>query len=477
MWEPEEFERHWLLEFPGGQAPHMDIQNQAELEAELAQSKERLRAGQQQLAQQKFKVIYLQTALERLAAKTEPRGETLDKGEILDKAGTPDNPGTLQLPEGQRIHPEHTGYKCSRDSQKEKQNNPEQGEENLGQGETDLGQGEENLGQGETDLGQGEENLGQGETDPGQGETDPGQGEEDRGQGETDPGQGETDPGQGEEDLGQGETDPGQGEEDLGQGETDPGQEETDPGQEEHGDSERDSASPIPDQHGPSGLRRAQRVNRLWDNGRTPGARPRFKRHQLLTVPAGSKRPSSGGSDGYTSSEQEDGSSADFNYTDGYDGDTADEPRATEEASETMPFIDESPTMSPQLSARTHETSDALSSTPDGVAAMSAVDPEKRLEMRNFVLSGILASEEIYLNQLEALLLPLKPLKAAATTSQPVLTNQQIETIFYKVQEIHQIHREFCDSLCPKIQNWDSRHSVGHLFQKLVNGRQGRGET
>ncbi|XP_041053268.1 active breakpoint cluster region-related protein isoform X2 [Carcharodon carcharias] len=157
-----------------------------------------------------------------------------------------------------------------------------------------------------------------------------------------------------------------------------------------------------------------------------------------------------------------------FNYTDGYDGDTADEPRATEEASETMPFIDESPTMSPQLSARTHETSDALSSTPDGMAAMSAVDPEKRLEMRNFVLSGILASEEIYLNQLEALLLPLKPLKAAATTSQPVLTNQQIETIFYKVQEIHQIHREFCDSLCPKIQNWDSRHSVGHLFQKLA---------
>ncbi|XP_048477155.1 active breakpoint cluster region-related protein-like, partial [Rhincodon typus] len=100
----------------------------------------------------------------------------------------------------------------------------------------------------------------------------------------------------------------------------------------------------------------------------------------------------------------------------------------------------------------------------------SEVDPEKRLEMRNFVLSGILASEEIYLNQLEALLLPLRPLKAAATTSQPVLTNQQIETIFYKVQEIHQIHREFCDSLCPKIENWDSQHSVGHLFQKLAEG-------
>ncbi|XP_067883352.1 active breakpoint cluster region-related protein-like, partial [Heterodontus francisci] len=97
-----------------------------------------------------------------------------------------------------------------------------------------------------------------------------------------------------------------------------------------------------------------------------------------------------------------------FNYTDGFDGESVEEPKAGEEASEMMPFIDESPTMSPQLSARAQENSDILSPTPDGMATASEVDPEKRLEMRKFVLSGVLASEEIYLNQLEALLLVQK---------------------------------------------------------------------
>ncbi|KAG2459676.1 ABR protein, partial [Polypterus senegalus] len=96
-------------------------------------------------------------------------------------------------------------------------------------------------------------------------------------------------------------------------------------------------------------------------------------------------------------------------------------------------------------------------------------DAEKGLEMRKMVLSGVLASEEIYINQLEALLLPMKPLKATATTSQPVLTNQQIETIFYKIQDIFEIHKEFYDSLLPIIQQWDNKATVGHLFQKLAS--------
>nr|XP_013809331.1 PREDICTED: active breakpoint cluster region-related protein [Apteryx mantelli mantelli] len=96
-------------------------------------------------------------------------------------------------------------------------------------------------------------------------------------------------------------------------------------------------------------------------------------------------------------------------------------------------------------------------------------DAGKGLEMRKLVLSGFLASEEIYINQLEALLLPMKPLKATATTSQPVLTLQQIETIFYKIQDIYEIHKEFYDSLSPKVQQWDSNISMGHLFQKLAS--------
>uniref|UniRef100_A0A2I3SSL5 ABR activator of RhoGEF and GTPase n=1 Tax=Pan troglodytes TaxID=9598 RepID=A0A2I3SSL5_PANTR len=160
---------------------------------------------------------------------------------------------------------------------------------------------------------------------------------------------------------------------------------------------------------------------------------------------------------------------SDFSYgTDEYDGEGNEEQKGPPEGSETMPYIDESPTMSPQLSARSQGGGDGVSPTPpEGLAP--GVEAGKGLEMRKLVLSGFLASEEIYINQLEALLLPMKPLKATATTSQPVLTIQQIETIFYKIQDIYEIHKEFYDNLCPKVQQWDSQVTMGHLFQKLAS--------
>ncbi|XP_042612777.1 active breakpoint cluster region-related protein-like isoform X1 [Cyprinus carpio] len=170
--------------------------------------------------------------------------------------------------------------------------------------------------------------------------------------------------------------------------------------------------------------------------------------------------------DGYLSSDHDD-SSVDFNYnTDGYEGDTA-EDRKSQDGSETMPFIDESPTMSPHLCARGQD-GEAISPTP-AEGLLSGGDTEKGLEMRKLVLSGFLASEEIYINQLEALLLPMKPLKATATTSKPVLTVEQIETIFFMIQDIFVIHKEFYDALSPNIQQWDEKITVGHLFQKLAS--------
>uniref|UniRef100_A0A8D3DLE5 Uncharacterized protein n=1 Tax=Scophthalmus maximus TaxID=52904 RepID=A0A8D3DLE5_SCOMX len=100
---------------------------------------------------------------------------------------------------------------------------------------------------------------------------------------------------------------------------------------------------------------------------------------------------------------------------------------------------------------------------------LAEVCGRKGLEMRKWVLSGILASEETYLSHLEALLIPMKPLKAAATTSQPMLTIQQIETIFFKVPELHEIHKDFYDALLPRVQDWSHQQCVGDLFQKLAS--------
>ncbi|KAG7263010.1 hypothetical protein CRUP_016527 [Coryphaenoides rupestris] len=120
-------------------------------------------------------------------------------------------------------------------------------------------------------------------------------------------------------------------------------------------------------------------------------------------------------------------------------------------------------------SSRETQSSGSLESTLSVQLALRTVelDQEKGLEMRKWVLSGILASEEAYLGHLEALLIPMKPLRAAATTSQPMLSVQQIETIFFKVPELHEIHKDFYDALLPRVQDWSHQQCVGDLFQKL----------
>ncbi|KAI4816190.1 hypothetical protein KUCAC02_008527, partial [Chaenocephalus aceratus] len=150
----------------------------------------------------------------------------------------------------------------------------------------------------------------------------------------------------------------------------------------------------------------------------------------------------------------------------GYDADRAEEQRRHHEI---LPYIDDSPSSSPHLSSKSRSSRDTLSSGSLESSKSNECDLEKGLEMRKWVLSGILATEETYLSHLEALLLPMKPLKAAATTSQPVLTVAQIETIFFKVPELYEIHREFYDGLLPRVQQWSHHQRVGDLFQKLAS--------
>ncbi|XP_053938118.1 breakpoint cluster region protein isoform X2 [Cuculus canorus] len=183
----------------------------------------------------------------------------------------------------------------------------------------------------------------------------------------------------------------------------------------------------------------------------------------------GGYTPDCSSNENLTSSEEDFSSDASFGGTPpsyAYDADRAEEQRRHHEM---MPYIDDSPSSSPHLSSKSRGSRDTLSSGSLESTKSSEPDLEKGLEMRKWVLSGILASEETYLSHLEALLLPMKPLKAAATTSQPVLTSQQIETIFFKVPELYEIHKEFYDGLFPRVQQWSHQQRVGDLFQKLAS--------
>uniref|UniRef100_A0A3B5R614 BCR activator of RhoGEF and GTPase n=1 Tax=Xiphophorus maculatus TaxID=8083 RepID=A0A3B5R614_XIPMA len=128
-----------------------------------------------------------------------------------------------------------------------------------------------------------------------------------------------------------------------------------------------------------------------------------------------------------------------------------------------------SPSSSPRLRSKSRNSRDTQSSGSLESTQSVELEQEKGQEMRKWVLSGILASEETYLSHLEALLIPMKPLKAAATTSQPMLTIQQIETIFFNVPELHEIHKDFYDALLPRVQDWSHQQCVGDLFQKLAS--------
>ncbi|KAG5852049.1 active breakpoint cluster region-related protein [Anguilla anguilla] len=103
--------------------------------------------------------------------------------------------------------------------------------------------------------------------------------------------------------------------------------------------------------------------------------------------------------------------------------------------------------------------------------------PEMMLERRLVVLTSILTSEELYLSELETLLTPMKALKASAGTSQPVLSAQQVRTVFFQVPELRDLHTEFYTALKARLepapgqepQGGAQPSPVGDLFLRMVS--------
>ncbi|XP_076804707.1 active breakpoint cluster region-related protein-like isoform X1 [Clavelina lepadiformis] len=112
--------------------------------------------------------------------------------------------------------------------------------------------------------------------------------------------------------------------------------------------------------------------------------------------------------------------------------------------------------------------SDAVSDMVDYQKVRSIAEAEK-LRMRRWVLSSLLETEQAYLQYLNTLLLYMKPLKATIGTSQPVMSAQDFDTLFYRVPELHNLHGSFYDKLKPKLDDWSADTSVGDLFRRLLS--------
>lgn len=79
MWEQEEFAKHWRKEFPDGEVPQMDLNSVEDIESELEICKANLKRLQKALAEEKFKVIYLETTVARQKRKDPERFEGKDE--------------------------------------------------------------------------------------------------------------------------------------------------------------------------------------------------------------------------------------------------------------------------------------------------------------------------------------------------------------------------------------------------------------
>jgi len=62
----------------------------------------------------------------------------------------------------------------------------------------------------------------------------------------------------------------------------------------------------------------------------------------------------------------------------------------------------------------------------------------------------------------------MKPLKATIGTSQPVMSAQDFDNVFFRVNELHDIHASFYENLKPRLDVWSADTGVGDLFKKLV---------
>ena len=59
--------------------------------------------------------------------------------------------------------------------------------------------------------------------------------------------------------------------------------------------------------------------------------------------------------------------------------------------------------------------------------------------------------------------------KAAAGSSQPVISPEDIDTIFFKMSELHKIHSKFISALEPKVEAWSSDQTVAEAFKMMVS--------
>ncbi|XP_013164778.1 PREDICTED: active breakpoint cluster region-related protein isoform X2 [Papilio xuthus] len=92
----------------------------------------------------------------------------------------------------------------------------------------------------------------------------------------------------------------------------------------------------------------------------------------------------------------------------------------------------------------------------------------ERLTMHRCIVTSIIESETVYVECLYVMEKYMNAIKATLSTSQPVITEEEFNTIFYKISELHELHKNFLEGLKAAVSSWEEPLSVGIHFKKMA---------
>ncbi|XP_033321705.2 rho GTPase activating protein at 1A isoform X3 [Megalopta genalis] len=94
---------------------------------------------------------------------------------------------------------------------------------------------------------------------------------------------------------------------------------------------------------------------------------------------------------------------------------------------------------------------------------------DDRTSMIKCIVNSVVESETVYVECLNVMLQYMKAIRATLTTSQPVISEDEFGTMFYKIPELHEQHQTFLNGLRKKLEKWDCKTAIGEQFKVMAS--------
>lgn len=62
----------------------------------------------------------------------------------------------------------------------------------------------------------------------------------------------------------------------------------------------------------------------------------------------------------------------------------------------------------------------------------------------------------------------MKAINSTLNTSQPVISQEDFDTIFYKIPDLYKLHQDFLTDLRKKLDTWDNKTTIGEQFKVMT---------